>query len=170
MKLARILITVIITLAVIFVGVIWVAPIALLYYAAKKAPAVTRVVPTELNDNSVSGAPGQKLSYFGYEFEVPWTDLDETQTKLYPKDKPEKNRADLRFRSGLRILVTAIPPREWAKGLAASFHASPQAIEAAFGQDANSDYRFVKALYELRPTTCTTGACRLGLTVEINSC
>ena len=44
------------------------APVALSFYAAKEAPGVKRVVPTELKDNSVSGAPGQKLSYFGYEF------------------------------------------------------------------------------------------------------
>jgi len=163
LKLVHILIAVIITLALIFAGVTWVAPIGLSYYAAKKAPAVTRVVPTELKDNSVSGAPGQKLSYFGYAFEVPWTDLDETQTKLYPKDKPVKNRADLRFHSGLRVLVTAIPPREWASGLAANFHASPQAIEAAFGHDAaNSDYRFVKALYEFSPDNMNHWAMSLG--------
>ena len=152
MKLVRILITVIITLAVIFVGVTWVAPVALSFYAAKRAPAVTRIVPIELKDNFMSGAPGQKLSYFGYEFEVPWTDLDETQTKLYPKDKPEKNRADLRFHSGLRLVVTAIPPHEWERNLADSFHVSPQTIESAFGHDAiDSDYRFVKALYEFTP-------------------
>jgi len=139
------------------------APVALSFYAAKEAPGVKRVVPTELKDNSVSGAPGQKLSYLGYEFEVPRPDLDETQTKLFPKDKPAKNRADLRFRSGLGILDTAIPPREWANGLAASFHVSPQAIEAAFGHDAaNSDYRFVKARYEFTPDNMNPWAMSLG--------
>jgi hypothetical protein len=95
------LITVVVTLAVVFVGLNWIAPVALSFYAAKKAPAVASIVPTELNDKSVSQAPGTKLSYFGYEFEVPWSDFDETRTKLYPKDKPEKTRVDLRFHSGL---------------------------------------------------------------------
>jgi len=111
--LRRILITVVITLAVILVGVYWVAPVALSFYAARKAPAVARIVPTDLKDISVSQAPGAKLSYVGYEFEVRWSDLDETQTKLYPTDKPEKTRVDLHFRSGLRVWVTAIPPRSW---------------------------------------------------------
>ena len=96
MKLAKqILLTVVITLAVIFVGVEWIAPVALSFYASQKAPAVARVVPTDLKDHSVSNAPGRKLAYVGYEFEIPWNDLDEAQTKLYPKDKHDKFRADL---------------------------------------------------------------------------
>jgi len=43
-----------------------------------------------LKDTSVSEAPGTKLSYFGYEFEVPWSDLDESQTKLYPAESLRK--------------------------------------------------------------------------------
>ncbi len=96
--LRRILATLAITLAVVFLGVEWIAPAALSYYAARKAPAVARIVPTELKDQTVSQAPGSRLSYFGYEFEVPWNDIDETQTKFYPKDKP--TRVVLVFRSG----------------------------------------------------------------------
>jgi hypothetical protein len=69
--LRRILVIVAITVAVVFVGVEWIAPVALSYYGARKAPAVTRVVPTDLKDQSVSLAPSSRLSYFGYEFEVP---------------------------------------------------------------------------------------------------
>lgn len=131
--LRRILITVVITLAVIFVGVYWITPVALSFYAAEKAPPVARIVPTELKDKSVSEAPGTKLSYFGYEFEVPWNDLDETQTKLYPKDKPGKNKVILFFRSGLRLLLSAAPPGVWSKELSTEFDASPQTIESIFG-------------------------------------
>jgi hypothetical protein len=146
--LRRILLTVIITFTVIFVGVQWIAPIALSFYAARMAPPIAKVVPTDLKDKSVSEARGTKLVYFGYEFEVPWSDLDETQTQLYPKDKPEKTRADLRFRSGLRVLVTASPPRSWATELATDFKVSPRRVESSFGK---SDYSFVKTLYEFTP-------------------
>jgi len=108
--LRRILVTLAITSAVVFVGVEWIAPVALSYYGARKAPAVARVVPTELKDQTVSQASGSRLSYFGYEFEVPWNDLDEAQTKLYPKDKP--TRVVLVFQSGLRLMITALPARE----------------------------------------------------------
>lgn len=116
------------------------------FNAARKAP-FARIVPTDLKDKSVSQAPGTELSYIGYEFEVPWSDLDETQTKLYPNDKPEKCKADLRFRSGLRLLVTAVPPREWAKTFVTEFKMAPQKVDAAI----KSDYSFVRNMYEVTP-------------------
>jgi hypothetical protein len=150
--LRRILVTLVITLAVVFVSVEWIAPVALSYYGARKAPAVTRVVPTDLKDQTVSLAPGSRLSYFGYEFEVPWTDLDETQTKLYPKDKP--NRVVLIFRSGLKLIVTALPPRELINGISGQLNTSPNNMDAIFGHEATlSDYNFVKTLYEFTPDT-----------------
>ena len=146
--LRRILLTVFITLAIIFVGVQWIAPVALSFYAARTALPVARVVPANLKDKSISETAGKKLSYFGYVFDVPWSDLDETQTKLYPKDKPNKTRVDLRFRSGLRVLVSAIPPQTWATQLSTDFKVPLQRVEASFGE---SDYSFVKALYEFTP-------------------
>jgi hypothetical protein len=93
-----------------------------------------------------------KLPYLGYEFEVPWTDLDESQTKLYPSDKTEKSRVDLHFRSGLRLLVTAVPSREMVDGLPKEFKVPPQALEVVFGRDTmKSDYSFLKAVYEFTP-------------------
>jgi hypothetical protein len=89
--LRRILTALAVTLLLGFVSVEWIAPVALSYYGARKAPAVARVVPTELTDHSISQAPGLRLSYIGYNFEVSWNDLDDSQTKLYPKDKPNRS-------------------------------------------------------------------------------
>ena len=50
-------------------------PLGFLFTArweAKKVPAVL-VTQQPLTKYAVSEAPGRKLSYFGYEFEVPWT-------------------------------------------------------------------------------------------------
>ena len=111
-----------------FVSVEWIAPVALSYYGALKAPAVASILPTDLQDHTVSQAPGSRLSYFGYEFEVPWNDLDQTQTKLYPSDNP--NRVVLVFRSGLRVIVTAVPAREWVNDLPAQLRVSPAKLES----------------------------------------
>ena len=153
MRLARrILLTAVITVTVILVVIRWAAPVALSYYSVRKAPPIVRVVPTDLKDLSISEAPGMKLSYLGYEFEVPWIDLDESQIKLYPSDKTEKNRVDLHFRSGLRLLVTAVPYREIVDGLPKEFKVSPKALEVVFGRDMmKSDYSFLKAVYEFTP-------------------
>ncbi|HYA34054.1 MAG TPA: hypothetical protein VEF03_00470, partial [Candidatus Binataceae bacterium] len=34
-------------------------------------------IPVPLRDQAISTSPGLKLSYLGYEFEVPWDDVDE---------------------------------------------------------------------------------------------
>ena len=148
----RVLVTVVITLAVIFVAVNWVAPVALSYYAARKAPAVTRIVPTELKDKSISNAPGMKVSYFGYEFEAPWNDLDDSQTKLYPTNAAAKNMAVLHFRSGLALMVKAIPPQEWINKFSISWNLSQSSIAEAFKRKGiKSDYDFVRTVYEFTP-------------------
>ena len=143
--LRRILITIVATLAVILVAGYGIV-VASSFNAARKAP-FARIVPTDLKDKSVSQAPGTKFSYIGYEFEVPWSDLDETQTKFYPTDKPDKCKVDLHFRSGLRLLVTAVPPREWAKTFVTEFKTPQQKVDAAI----KSDYSFVRNMHEVTP-------------------
>jgi hypothetical protein len=149
----RILVTAVITLAAIFAALYWIAPIALSFYEARRALPVARIVPAELKDDSISHASGTWLSYLGYEFEVPWSDLDEAKTALYPKDKLEKTRVVLFFRSGLRLMLTAVPAREFAGHFATDFKMSPQKFEAVFGRGtATSDYAFVRNVYEFTPT------------------
>jgi hypothetical protein len=110
------------------------------------------VVPNDLKDASVSSAAGRKLSYFGYEFEVPWTDLDESKIKLYPENKPEKTMAILTFHSGLRLWVKSGQPRSFAEQFVKDFKMSPQAFEAVFGHEAAvSDYAFTKRVFEFTP-------------------
>lgn len=150
--LRRILTTIVVTLGAIFVAVNWIGPVALSFYAARKVPPVANVVPVDLKDHSVSVAKGMTLSYFGYEFEVPWSDLDESKTILYPKDKPEKTRVVLTFRSGLRLMLTAVPAREFAGEFATDFKMPAQKFEAVFGRGAaTSDYTFVRNVYEFTP-------------------
>lgn len=150
--LRRILVTVVVALAVIFACVYWIAPIALSFYAPRKAPSVARIVPTELKDHSISQAPGMHLSYVGYDFEVPWNDLDESKTQLFPKDKPSKTMAILAFRSGLRLMVTYSKPRSFADQFGSDFRMPPPAFDAVFGPGAaTSDYLFEKSVLEFTP-------------------
>jgi hypothetical protein len=137
-------------LAVMGAGIVWGAPIALSIYAARTAPPVVRVTPEPLHDLSINQRPGGKLSYFGYEFEVPWSDLDAGQTKLYPREKP--SRVVLTFRSGLRLMVTDLPAGEWMRNLSTNFKVSPDDIRRAYGSEAtSSDYAFAKMLYNFTP-------------------
>lgn len=68
---------------------------------ARKVPAVNTAA-RPLADYSVSNSPGTRLSYFGYELEVPWN----TSVK---EKKVGKNLVELKFDSGqnLILIVTA---------------------------------------------------------------
>jgi hypothetical protein len=60
--------------------------------------------------------------------------------------------ADLRFRSGLRLMVTAISPHEWEHNISEQMKVTPESMKSVFGQDTmQSDYSFIKALYEFTP-------------------
>src|SRR5713226_5547759 len=69
------------------------------HYVARKVPFVRRT-PMELTDLSISQAPGMNLSYFGYEFEVPWTDIDKEKTKIIGG-----NKVIIVFRSGNVLMM-----------------------------------------------------------------
>ena len=141
--LRRILVTLVISCGVILAGAFWIAPMALSFYAAKTVPATARVTPVDLRDHSVSQAPGLRLSYVGYDFEVPWSDLDEAKTIFYPKHKREKTEVVLAFRSGLRLMVTAVPAQEFNHEFAADL-TTPS-------QPPTSDYVLARDIYEFSP-------------------
>lgn len=149
----RILITVVITVAFLFIGIYWISPVALSLYSSRKALPITRVVPSDLKNQSVSQTAGAKLSFLGYEFDVPWNDLDESKTELYPKDKPDKRMARLYFRSGLQLVVIIGPPHSMADEMTKTdIKMPPQAFAAVFGQPAaDSDYEFMKRVFEFSP-------------------
>jgi len=82
-------------------------------WLARKSPTI-ELVPVDLEDKSVCAAAGTKLSYFGYEFEVPWTDLDTTKTKLRP------NLVGLKFRSGKSLIFATSAQRDFVKTVISS--------------------------------------------------
>jgi hypothetical protein len=106
----KILRRILITLVILFAAQYFIVPAVVLYFA-RRAPAVTSVVPTDLKDLSVSQAPGTKLSYVGYDFEVPWSDLDKSQTQVSEGD-PAFQIAGICFRSGLKLFISSAPPHK----------------------------------------------------------
>lgn len=104
MKLLR---RILIAIVLILAALSWIVPAGVLYFA-RTAPAVARVVPRDLKDVSTSPTPGKSLSYFGYEFELPWNDLDESQTQV--SEKSNLNTVWLCFRSGLKLFIVMTPP------------------------------------------------------------
>jgi hypothetical protein len=139
-------------IALLFVGIFYLWPVALSFYAARKADPVTRIVPIELKDQTISQASGMHLSYLGYDFEVPWTDLDESKTQPFPKEKPLKTMVVLTFRSGLRVMVTTHGTGESARMWETDFKIPQQNIEYIFGTGSStSDYIFTKTVFDFSP-------------------
>jgi hypothetical protein len=63
---------------------------------ARKVPAV-KIATQPLTDYSVSNSPGKTLSYFGYEFEVPWN------TSFKQKGPGKSSLVQLQFDSGQNV-------------------------------------------------------------------
>ena len=119
---------------------------------AHRAPIV-RETPHVLPASSVSNTPGRKLSYFGYDFEIPWDDLDESKTKIYPTS------VVLGFRSGRAMIFFTAPPRSFVStvesmGYKDSFH-------QIYGDaPLQSDYALWQLILETTPDKVTLWSTR----------
>lgn len=123
---------------------------------ARSAPIV-RETPHPLPDLSVSGAPGRKLSYFGYDFEVPWDDLDESKTQLYP------TRVVLAFRSSKAVIFSIVPPRSFVS-MIESIGAKDTSRQIYVNAPFQSDYAMWKLILETTPDKVTLMSPRKELT------
>ena len=70
------------------------------------------------------------MHYFGFEFEVPWSDVGDAERKPFATTSTDGDSASVSFRSGLRLLITAAP-----------------------ADAASSSYALTKLIYEFSPNT-----------------
>jgi hypothetical protein len=118
--------------------------------AARKLPFVKQV-PVALTDSSISQAPGRKVSYVGYEFEIPWTDVDEEKTRIVGG-----NKAIIAFRSGNVLSVWNGPPHEFMNYLLEKGKMDRETFRRTYGDDAlQSDYSFKRLILEATPDKIT---------------
>ena len=118
-------------------------------YAATKAP-VLRETPIPIRDSSVTQSPGRKLAFCGCEYDIPWSDLDETKTKV------GANSTILYFDSGLVTLLKCLPPREFVESVLSSFQVSPENFRRAFGDSVlQSDYALTNLMLGTKPDEIT---------------
>jgi hypothetical protein len=118
-------------------------------YAAIKAP-VLKETPIPIRDSSVTRSPGRKLAFCGCEYDIPWSDLDETKTKV------GVNSTILYFDSGLVTLLKCEPPREFVESVLSSFKLSPENFRRAFGESVlDSDYALTGLMLGTTPDEIT---------------
>jgi hypothetical protein len=117
---------------------------------ARKLPFVKRT-PIVLSDVAVSQESGMNLSYFGYDFEVPWTDLDKEKTKIVGG-----NKAIIVFRSGNVLFVWSGQPHEFMDGVLKEANANRDDFRKLYGDEAlASDYNFKRLILESTPGKIT---------------
>src|SRR5260370_22686905 len=119
-------------------------------YIGQKSPVVKRV-PIELSDLSVSQTTGKKLSYFGYEFEVPWDDVDESKSRIIGG-----NKAIIAFRSGNVLSVWSGSPREFVNLVLSSGKMDSDTFRQIYGDEAlKSDYALHRIMLQTTPAKIT---------------
>jgi hypothetical protein len=105
------------------------------------------MTPAALRDTSISAVPHKKASYFGYEFELPWDDVDEQKVKTFGTVHVTY------FRSGNLVWFSAFPPKNFVNEVFKSTQTDPVRMRQAYGDEAfQSDYAFTSRMLQITPS------------------
>jgi hypothetical protein len=142
-------------IGVVFIGVyVWffgfqTASALLVRYESRKLPDIAKT-PIALADLSISTVPHKKVTYFGYEFELPWDDVDES------KDKTTGQIHVGAFRSGNAFWFSTFPPKSFVDEIMKTSKLDPQRFRQLYGDAAfESDYGFNKIMLQATPSEIT---------------
>ena len=114
-------------------------------YKFRSIPEV-KMTPAPLQDQSISNQPHVKASYFGYQFELPWDDIDEEKSKTVGKIRVTA------FRSGNAFWFSVSPPREFVDVVMKGTKLDSGSFQKFFGIEASqSDYGFMRAMLGTTP-------------------
>jgi hypothetical protein len=120
-------------------------------YLTRNTPAVS-MAPAQLADFSISQSPGKKLSYFGYEFEVPWNDVDEAKSGLIP----DSNKAMIVFQSGNSLSVWHGSPRAFLNTILSNDKIDQNTLRRIVGDEAlQSDNALYRTILQMTPDKMT---------------
>ena len=120
-------------------------------YLTRKTPAVS-MAPAPLTDMSISRSPGRKLSHFGYEFEVPWNDVDEAKSGVIP----DKSKAMIFFQSGNALSVWHGSPRAFLNQVLSNDKIDQNTLRRIVGDEAlQSDLALYRTILQMTPDKMT---------------
>ncbi|MGA3300747.1 MAG: hypothetical protein ABSD87_11710 [Candidatus Acidiferrales bacterium] len=104
---------------------------------------VTKTIPVDLTDLRINPAAGTNLTYLGFSFEIPWSDVVESKTV--------GKMQLVRFRSGMVIIISRIPPRAFVTSVAEKA-GGEQDLKRAYGDEVtSSDYNFYQMMLNTTP-------------------
>ena len=101
-------------------------------------------VPKSIAIKEIDQAPGTSVSAFGYTFEVPWGEVEQTENL--------KLGSRIKFKSG-QVILFMDPSNELTDlaMLKQSAEARGLSVTALYGPDASHSYQLLKAIYETTP-------------------
>jgi hypothetical protein len=118
-------------------------------YQCRKQPDVAKV-PVALADVSVSDLPHRKASRFGYEFELPWDDIEEQKDKIVGQIHVSA------FRSGNAFWFSTFPPKEFLNEFMKDSKLDPWSFRQLFSDEAfESDYGLHRRMLQTTPSQIT---------------
>lgn len=118
-------------------------------YQFRKLPDVAKT-PVPLSELSISSAPHRVVDCFGYEFELPWDDVDEE------KNKTVGTIQITAFRSGNALWFSTFPPKDFVNGIMKTAKLDHQSFRQLYGEAAfESDYAFKDKMLRLTPSEIT---------------
>lgn len=105
-------------------------------------------IPVPLRNLSISPAPHSKLSHCGYEFELPWDDVDGQKSR-------SKGPVSVTvFRSGDAFWFSCFPPKDFVNGVMMISHLDAPNFARVYGeQAAESDYDFYSLMLSMTPAS-----------------
>jgi hypothetical protein len=119
------------------------------HYLLRKMP-FEKVVPSALPDVAVSQSAGTSLQYFGYNFDVPWTDLNSESVEV------DKTHATIPLRSGLLLRFYSMSNHELIDGLSETTGVKADAFRAVYGEASmRSDYDLLRRFLYTTPRDVT---------------
>ena len=108
---------------------------------------IVKSVPVDLTDLSVSQARGERISFKGGEFEVPWDDVDLKKTRV------TGNWLVVALRSGKALIFTVEAADGFIESSRKDKTPDPELFKAIYGPDVlASDYTLYKAIFETTPS------------------
>lgn len=114
-------------------------------YKFRGMPDVS-MAPVPLTDVSVAVTPHTRVSYFGYQFELPCNDIDEQKSKTVGRIHITA------FNSGNALWFSTFPPREFVDDVARNSGLDPEEFRQLYGEQASkSDYGFMQMMLRITP-------------------
>jgi len=116
-------------------------------YKYRDIPAAGKI-PVALPDVSVSSVAHKTVAYFGYEFELPWDDVDEQKSRTAETVHVHVTA----FHSGNAFWFSTFPARDFVKNVVEKTKLTPEQFRQVFGNEAfESDLGFMRTMLQITP-------------------